>query len=164
MSRGVPGSEAEGRPEPGGEDTAAGGSGSPVRVLAAVIRREGAYLVGRRPVHKRHGGLFEFPGGKVRPGESDRHALARELAEELALELAAAGDTLFSTEDPGAPFRIHFVAARVRGHPQALEHEELRWATAEELASGILPLAPSDARFVRDALDAAGEAWERRFR
>ena len=67
----------------------------PVRVVAAVIERasdEGArLLVCRRPAHKRHGGLWEFPGGKVEAGEDLLHAARRELAEELALETETAG-------------------------------------------------------------------------
>ena len=126
--------------------------GAEVRVLAAVIRRDGRYLVGRRPTGKRHEGLFEFPGGKVHPGESDAQALGRELAEELDLVLEEAGRVLFSAADPGSRFRVHFVEVRARGTPAALEHVELRWATAEELAADRLPLAPSDARFVAEAL------------
>ena len=57
-----------------------------MRVLATVIRRDGRLLVCQRPSHKRHGGLWEFPGGKVEPGESDLAASRRELAEELGVE------------------------------------------------------------------------------
>lgn len=131
-----------------------------VRVVAAVMRRDGAYLVGRRPGGKRHGGLFEFPGGKVRPGESDADALARELAEELDLRLTSAGPVLFSAADPGAPFRVHFVAVRARGVPTPLEHDELSWATPDELRSGRFPLAPSDARFVAEALSGGDDETE----
>ncbi len=50
----------------------------PIRVLASVIERDHRLLVCRRPLHKRHGGLWEFPGGKVREGESDLEAARRE--------------------------------------------------------------------------------------
>jgi 8-oxo-dGTP diphosphatase len=52
-----------------------------VRVLAAVVRRGDRYLVARRPAHKRHGGMWEFPGGKVEDGESTDQALQREVEE-----------------------------------------------------------------------------------
>jgi 8-oxo-dGTP pyrophosphatase MutT (NUDIX family) len=57
-------------------------------VLAAVIRRQDRYLVCRRPAHKRHGGLWEFPGGKLEPGETLLEAARRELREELGAEVS----------------------------------------------------------------------------
>ena len=58
-----------------------------VAVIAAVIQRGDKYLLGQRPEFKRHGGLWEFPGGKVHDGESRLEAIRRELAEELALKV-----------------------------------------------------------------------------
>jgi 8-oxo-dGTP pyrophosphatase MutT (NUDIX family) len=124
--------------------------GSVVRVVAAVVEEEGHFLVGRRPGHKRHGGMWEFPGGKVRDGESDLEAVRRELAEELSLAVVGVGRTLARVRDPGSPFLVEFVEARVRGEARPLEHDEVRWAGREELLR--LPLAPSDARFVREGL------------
>ncbi|MCK7504065.1 MAG: NUDIX domain-containing protein [Desulfobacterales bacterium] len=63
---------------------------APIHVIAAVIRRDGRYLVGRRPDGKRHGGLWEFPGGKVDPGESRLEAAHRELGEELGMQALSA--------------------------------------------------------------------------
>ncbi|HSG49130.1 MAG TPA: NUDIX domain-containing protein, partial [Longimicrobiales bacterium] len=57
-----------------------------IPVIAAVIHRDGRYLVGRRPDDKRHGGLWEFPGGKLDPGESWLEAARRELSEELEMD------------------------------------------------------------------------------
>jgi len=112
-----------------------------------MIWRDGRYLVCRRPTHKRHGGLWEFPGGKYEPGESHLDAARRELAEELALVADAVGEVLFTRHDPGSPFVIQFIEVTASGEPVALEHSELRWATLAELRE--LELAPSDAEFVR---------------
>lgn len=124
--------------------------GRQVRVLAAVLARDGRLLVGRRPAHKRHGGRWEFPGGKVEPGESDAEALARELREELALGHARLGAERFALRDPDSPYLIVFVDAEAEGEPQPLEHDVLAWATPAELAA--YDLAPSDAAFVRHLL------------
>lgn len=115
-----------------------------------MVERAGRFLVARRPAHKRHGGLWEFPGGKLLDGETLLDAARRELAEELAVQVAALGRERFRAADPGTPYLILFVEARIEGEPRALEHEELAWLTPAELED--LPLAPSDARFVRERL------------
>ncbi len=124
--------------------------GLPVPVVAAVIRRGDSVLIGLRPPEKRHGGLWEFPGGKVAPGESEPEALARELLEELGVEVEQVGELLAAFRDPGSPFEIRFRSVRIHGLPEALEHTELRWVTRAE-ARG-LPLAPTDRRFTDEML------------
>jgi 8-oxo-dGTP diphosphatase len=116
-----------------------------VRVVAAVVQREGRYLLGLRPRAKRHGGHWEFPGGKVQPGESTLGAARRELAEELDLRVVTLGRCRLSVRDDGSPFVIDFFDVEVEGSPTALEHEAVGWFTPDELRS--LPLAPADARF-----------------
>ena len=119
---------------------------APIPVVAAVVVRDGRYLVGRRPAHKRHGGLWEFPGGKVDVGESMLEAARRELAEELSVSTNGIGRTLFSSRDGDAPFVIHFVEVEIDGEPMPHEHSEVAWFTPSELVR--LPLAPADAAFV----------------
>ena len=117
-----------------------------IRVVAAVVARDGRLLVCQRPAHKRHGGLWEFPGGKCEPGESDADAVARELREELGVAVVAVGAERFAVRDAGSPFLVAFVPVEIAGEPVCHEHTALRWATPDELAA--LPLAPSDRRFV----------------
>lgn len=121
-------------------------------VLAAVVRRTDKYLICQRPAHKRHGRLWEFPGGKVEAGESLLEAAQRELAEELGVKTLTVGAPLFSIADPGSEFLIEFVPTMIDGEPQCLEHLDLRWVPLEELPS--LQLAPSDHRFVEFLLSA----------
>ena len=115
-------------------------------VVAAVLRRGGAVLLCRRPLDKRHGGLWEFPGGKVHPGETPGQALARELDEELGLVLTAAGAPLAELDDPGSAFTIAFHPVEASGEPEAREHLEVRWVEIARAAD--YALAPSDRRFV----------------
>ena len=116
------------------------------RVIAAVTRRQGQLLICQRPSHKRHGGLWEFPGGKVEANESDEDAARRELAEELGVHVESVGGPDFSIADPDSPFLIVFVPATITGEPTCHEHTALAWLTPAELTK--LPLAPSDRRYV----------------
>jgi 8-oxo-dGTP diphosphatase len=118
---------------------------APVPVLAAVIRRGDRFLLARRPVAKRHGGLWEFPGGKLEPGETWLDAARRELREELGVDVVSVGEPVFRRRDPGARFEIVFVDVEIRGEPRALEHEAVRWVTRAEMAE--LELAPADRGF-----------------
>ncbi len=121
-----------------------------LRVVAAVIERNGNVLICQRPAHKRHGGLWEFPGGKLEAGEDDRSALRRELREELLVEVLDVGPELFRNDDPGSMFTIAFIPTVIAGEPRALEHEAVAWMAWDEMAE--LPLAPSDRRFVDHVL------------
>lgn len=117
-----------------------------IRVVAAVIQRGDTLLVCQRPHHKRHGGLWEFPGGKCEPGEPDVDAIARELAEELGVQVASVGTELFAVADEGSPYVIAFLPVAIAGEPTCLEHAALAWDESARLLQ--LPLAPSDRRFV----------------
>jgi len=113
-------------------------------VVAGVIERRGRWLLAQRPRHKAHGGLWEFPGGKVDAGESLSQALERELTEELALNPVTVGDTL--NVQTGETLRLHFLAVATESAPIALEHAALGWFRPEEAAA--LDLAPLDRAFV----------------
>ena len=126
---------------------------SKIRVVAAVARRGNQLMVCQRPAHKRHGGLWEFPGGKNEPGESDEDAVRRDLSEELDLVVRATQPADFNIEDPGSPFLIAFVPVEIEGEPRCREHTALTWRTPEELLA--LPLAPSDRRYVEHLLGPA---------
>jgi mutator protein MutT len=117
-----------------------------IPVVAIVAETHGRYLIGQRPHEKRHGGLWEFPGGKLDSGESMEAAARREVAEELSVELVSVGATLFTRQDPGSPYEIHFVAVDIDGEPEALEHIEVGWFKPAEMAD--MPMAPADAEFV----------------
>jgi mutator protein MutT len=119
-----------------------------ITVAAAVIKREGRLLLGQRPRGKRHGGLWEFPGGKLLLGETVTEAIGRELREELDVELDRVGPVLFRARDPGAAFNVWFVEVAVCGTPRALEHTALKWCDRPRLLE--LDLAPADRQFAAE--------------
>ena len=118
---------------------------TPIRVVAAVVRRYGRLLVCQRPAHKRHGGLWEFPGGKLEAGESTFEGARRELLEELGVVVRSVDELEFASQDPGSEFVIEFHPVEIDGDPKCREHPALAWVTPEELLT--LPLAPSDRAF-----------------
>ena len=117
-----------------------------MRVLAAVIENRGRYLICQRPSQKRHGGLWEFPGGKLEPGESLLQAAIRELAEELDVRVTGIEQVLFTAHDFGSEFAIEFVPTSIEGDPECLEHTDMRWLRLEEMQP--MALAPCDRQFV----------------
>lgn len=122
-----------------------------VRVVAAVLHREGRYLLGRRPAHKMHGGLWEFPGGKLDPGESTLDGARRELLEEMELRVTAVGDPLLSVVDRASQLLIEFVEVFAEGRPSTIEHEAVGWFAPDEMEE--IELAPADAAFARHLRD-----------
>lgn len=115
------------------------------KVIAAVLRRNGRYLLCKRPEGKNHSGKWEFPGGKLEPGESISQAARRELAEELSLNVSACGASLFSSVDASSGLIIEFLEVEATGEPILHEHADFKWVTASELLS--MDLAPSDLKF-----------------
>ncbi len=122
-------------------------------VVAAVIRdRQGRVLLTRRPEHRHMGGLWEFPGGKVRQGEAPAAALERELAEELGVAVAVGEPITFAVhEEPGLRILLLFYAAAITaGHPSPHEGQAIAWAATASL--GDYPTPPADAVLVRRLL------------
>jgi len=120
-----------------------------VPVVAAAIRDEkGRLLLQQCPPHKRHAGLWEFPGGKVENGETPRFALCREVAEELGIGLAEdallpAGFAHEAAEgDRPALVLILYTSLRWHGEPEAREGQAWGWFDGEEVR--CLPMPPMD--------------------
>ncbi|MCC5877354.1 MAG: (deoxy)nucleoside triphosphate pyrophosphohydrolase [Candidatus Sumerlaeia bacterium] len=106
-------------------------------VVAAIIAREDRLLINQRPAGGSLGGRWEFPGGKVEPGEDPRNALARECREELGcdVEVGSAYETVFH-EAKGAWLLLLFYTARVvSGEPHPMEGNTLAWVRPDELGS-----------------------------
>lgn len=113
-----------------------------IRVVSAIASKGDKLLVCQRPHEKRHGGLWEFPGGKCEPGESVEAAVKREMREELDLEVTDVGTPEFAVRDPDSPYWIVFLPVRILGEPTCREHIGLMWETPTNLRR--IPLAPPD--------------------
>jgi 8-oxo-dGTP diphosphatase len=120
-------------------------------VAAALVNTAGEVLVQQRPAAKAHGGLWEFPGGKVEPGETPEHALARELAEELgiAVDPAILVPLAFATEPHGERhlLLLLYLARHWLGDPVATEADAIAWLRPAALHA--LPMPPADLPLVQ---------------
>lgn len=114
-------------------------------VVAAVIEDRHRFLVTRRQPGVHLAGLWEFPGGKIDPGESHAAALTRELREELGVE-AEIGELLFETTHayPDVTVALYFYRCRLAGDPQPLLGQDMRWVARADLASLGFPAADAE--------------------
>ena len=112
-------------------------------VTAAVIERDGNYLVTRRQRGVHLEGYWEFPGGKCDPGESLDDCLRRELVEELGTDAEIGEELLAVTHTyPDRSVELHFIACTLIGAPAPLLGQEMRWVARAELRS--LQFPPAD--------------------
>ena len=106
-----------------------------VEVVAALIWRQGRFMICRRPAHKACGLLWEFVGGKVEAGESNAEALARECREELDVAVHV-GAVFMDVTHEYPEYMVHmtlYEASITEGEPRLLEHADIRWITPDEI-------------------------------
>lgn len=117
-----------------------------VTVAAAIIRRDGRFLLTERPEGVHLGGRWEFPGGKVEPGESLESALVREVAEELGITVEAGRLYMETTHRyPEREVHLHFFECRIAtGTPETHSATALGWFRPEELSRLNLPEANAE--------------------
>ncbi|MFG1915561.1 (deoxy)nucleoside triphosphate pyrophosphohydrolase [Micromonospora sp. NPDC048898] len=106
-------------------------------IVGAAIIRDGRVLACARAAPPEVAGMWEFPGGKVEPGETETDALIRECAEELAVRVEVGDRVGRNVRMAHGRSVLKVYAARLLDddQPQALEHEALRWLAADELDS-----------------------------
>lgn len=112
-------------------------------VAAAIFSESGAVLIARRPWHAHQGGKWEFPGGKVEPGESAEDALRRELYEELTIQ-AQTFEPLIQVRhrySDKAVFLDVWKVTRYAGEPHGREHQAIAWVAPRELSRFTFPAA-----------------------
>ncbi len=115
-----------------------------LEVVAALIQDGERFLLCQRPEGKARALLWEFPGGKIEPGETKQQALERECREELGVHLRA-GEEFMELTHRYPDLTVHLTVLRCMlgsETPRRLEHRDMRWVTPEEAAE--LPLCPAD--------------------
>lgn len=116
-------------------------------VSAAVVERDGTFLLTRRASDAHLGDRWEFPGGKVEPGETLEASLLREIREELGCGLEVGALLLTSRHAyPDVHVELHFFAATLTGVPVPQLGQEMRWVARAELAT--LPFPEADEELV----------------
>ncbi|WP_243361126.1 (deoxy)nucleoside triphosphate pyrophosphohydrolase [Fundidesulfovibrio terrae] len=123
-----------------------------IHVVAGIIWSDGRYLGVKRPEGKSHAGLWEFPGGKVEPGEDAPRAMVRELREELDIEVSSVEFWREKIHEyPGFTVRLSFFHIRdFKGVPRPMEGQGLRWVTPAEAEH--LPFLEADRDIVTELL------------
>jgi 8-oxo-dGTP diphosphatase len=117
-------------------------------VTAAVIERDGRFLVTRRLRGVHLEGYWEFPGGKCEEGETHAGALEREIAEELDTGVVVGGEVLSVAHAyPDRLVELHFFDCQLTGTPRAALGQDMRWVRREELAMLVFP--PADEELIR---------------
>jgi 8-oxo-dGTP diphosphatase len=114
-----------------------------VQVVGAALVRDARVLAARRISPERLAGLWEFPGGKVEPGETDEEALLRELEEELGVTVVVGERIGPELQLGGTAVMRVYLATLTAGEPVGHEHDALRWLAADELDD--VPWIPADA-------------------
>jgi mutator protein MutT len=118
-----------------------------VAVVAAVIEEKDRFLVTRRLPRTHLAGMWEFPGGKIDPGEPHADALRRELREELDVD-SDVGKLEYETTHayPERTVTLYFYRCRLKGQPRPVLGQEMRWVARTELAT--LGFPPADAELI----------------
>ena len=120
-----------------------------LRVVAALLERDGRLFAARRAPGRREGGLWELPGGKVEPGETDEAALARELGEELGIEVEVGARVAEASHGypHGTVLLVGYRCRLARGEPTLHDHDACCWLLPAEL--GSVTWAPADLPLLR---------------
>ena len=119
-----------------------------LEVVAAFIREGEKFLICQRPAGKNCAFGWEFPGGKIEPGETKAEALIRECREELAVTLDVKRELADVVHDYGS-FSIHLTLLETmvaEGEPTALEHNDIRWITFEQIPD--FDFCPADRKLI----------------
>jgi mutator protein MutT len=113
------------------------------KVGVGVVEKEGRYLITQRKFEDHLGGIWEFPGGKIKEGESDQDCVVRELKEELGIEVKVGQNLgIIHYTYPDRRLELRFYACSLlSGEPKAIDVQDFRWAKPGELIYYQFPKA-----------------------
>ena len=123
------------------------------KVMAAIIKDENRLLIAKRHSKDPLGGKWEFPGGKIEPGETPQECLVREIKEELGVEVKIGpfyDDNVYSSQDHDIHLLFYW-AEVINGEVIPVVHDDLKWTTIEELAH--FDFAPADIPIVKRLME-----------
>jgi len=137
-----------------------------LRVVGALWRRDGQVFLAQRPEGKHHGGLWELPGGKQELGETAKAALAREVEEELGVQVQVGPEwatVCERREDLRLSMRVFQVDSEEQ--PAPLDHQAIGWFDIDQLKN--LPMPPMDdalrQRLIEEMSNPVGDLWDQTF-
>jgi 8-oxo-dGTP diphosphatase len=115
-----------------------------IRVTAGIIERGGKYLIARRAPGKHMAGRWEFPGGKIEPGESPEECLERELMEEFRIRVEVGAHLVDSTHDYGSKIicLMGYFTRYIDGSFHLVDHDRIHWVSVSEMDD--YDFAPAD--------------------
>src|SRR6478735_678469 len=119
------------------------------KVTAAIIKDKNRLLIAKRHSKDPFGGKWEFPGGKIEPGETPQECLVREIKEELGVEVKIGpfyDDNVYNSKDQYVHLLFYW-AEVIKGEVIRIVHDDLKWITIDELAS--FDFAPADIPIVK---------------
>ena len=118
-------------------------------VVGALIEKDGKFLIAQRNLDDTFGGLWEFPGGCIEPGETKEYALKREIKEELGVDIKVGKLVLSLTDEiPTLKINISLFESKIEnGAPSPIECKEIRWTGINEMEK--MELAPADIKILK---------------
>lgn len=120
-----------------------------IKVVAAIIQKDNKIIIAKRMANKSMGGFWEFPGGKIEPGETPEESIVRELQEEMNISIKVEKYVGESIYDYGniVICLLGYLASIKNGDIILKEHDEYKWLTLEEISK--FKLAPADIPLVQ---------------
>ncbi len=124
-----------------------------IKVVAAIIVNNDKILITKRSNKMKLGGMWEFPGGKIEPGENEQQCIIREIKEELYLDISVSKHFLNNKHEYefGSVYLSSYICKIENGNIKLIEHENYNWVSIEELSN--FNFVPADECIVKKLIE-----------